>query len=432
MRVRVCGSTSAPFPIDRGVRQGSVLSPVLFLLVMDPLLLQLSSSSCGLSVCGLYLGALSHADDIRTLSTNLCDTRAQITTVGNFATSKGLSLCSEKCEAVISPSTPGSLPAIHGIDISIPTTSAARCLGAWWTPNLSCSRWIEENIKKARAAFFARGSGVFHGTLNPLSSRSIVESCILPVLLYGAESWILNSTLLQKLESFQAELAKRILQPPKFSSNNVSRLALCWPSIRARVLCIKLQFLLKVIRNDDSLSSHVFRCLAASDVESIHLVRQCRFLESEYETNFTTTVISSNTCSIRPIMREILNADLNFLHEEAVSRPSQHYVHIVAAGPNSSWPTVWDAALDRGPFGSICCLALLRLLSMFTFSDGLCPVPDCPHQIISESPCIHFLTAHTPLTISIDDCVQSLIDCSEDMFEYGLTVHDSLRAIWPH
>ncbi len=60
------------------------------------------------------------------------------------------------------------------------------------------------------------------------------------------------------------------------------------------------------------------------------------------------------------------------------------------------------------------------------------PFCPCPHQIISESPCIHFLTAHTPLTISIDDCVQSLIDCSEDMFEYGHTVHDSLRAIWPH
>ena len=35
---------------------------------------------------------------------------------------------------------------------------------------------------------------------------SIVETCVMPTLLYGAESWILNATLLQKLESFQQKL----------------------------------------------------------------------------------------------------------------------------------------------------------------------------------------------------------------------------------
>ena len=125
--------------------------------------------------------------------------------------------------------------------------------------------------KKARGAFFARGSGIFHGSLNPLSSRSIVECCGFPVLLYGAESWMLNKTLLKKLESFQCEIGKRILRLPKSSANNIVRMALLWPSIRARVLCIKLSFLLKVM-SEDSLSSQVFRSLAADDVESLVLV----------------------------------------------------------------------------------------------------------------------------------------------------------------
>ena len=48
----------------------------------------------------------------------------------------------------------------------------------------------------------------------------------MPVLFHGAESWIGNVSLLQQFESFQAELAKRSLHLPKFSSNKVARLAL--------------------------------------------------------------------------------------------------------------------------------------------------------------------------------------------------------------
>ena len=45
---------SFPIYVHRGVRQGSVLSPVLFLLVMDPILLELQQKSYGLSVKGLF------------------------------------------------------------------------------------------------------------------------------------------------------------------------------------------------------------------------------------------------------------------------------------------------------------------------------------------------------------------------------------------
>ena len=219
--VCVCGTVSSQFHIQRGVRQGSVLSPILFLLVMDPILLELQSKSNGLNISGLFLGALSHADDIRTLSTNLTDCRAQISSASSFATQRGLTLSTEKCEAIIAPSPPASY--IQVDDIKIPISHSARCLGAWWTSNLSSYKWITVNINKARGAFFSRGSGTFHSTLNPLSSRSIIECCVLPTLLYVAESWILNTTLLMKLKSFQGEIGKRILRLPKFAANNTVR-----------------------------------------------------------------------------------------------------------------------------------------------------------------------------------------------------------------
>ena len=44
------GALSKPYPVERGVKQGSVLSLALFLLIMDPLLSKLQRSGCGLSI----------------------------------------------------------------------------------------------------------------------------------------------------------------------------------------------------------------------------------------------------------------------------------------------------------------------------------------------------------------------------------------------
>ena len=64
--------------------------------------------------------------------------------------------------------------------------------GADLSPKLA----IEENIVKARKQFFGfiLLSGCFLGSCNrnPLTAKSIFETCVLPTLLYGAENWLLD------------------------------------------------------------------------------------------------------------------------------------------------------------------------------------------------------------------------------------------------
>ena len=63
-QVKLDGKLSQSFPVGRGVKQGSVLSPALFLLVMDPLLRQPQASGLGLTINKYYAGGYMHADDI--------------------------------------------------------------------------------------------------------------------------------------------------------------------------------------------------------------------------------------------------------------------------------------------------------------------------------------------------------------------------------
>ena len=94
------GSSSAPFPLERGVCQGSILSPTLFNIIMNPLLLTMEASHLGLSVNNLYGGTYLHTDDIRTLATSASTLQAQISDVLKFTSNNFLQINPAKCEIV--------------------------------------------------------------------------------------------------------------------------------------------------------------------------------------------------------------------------------------------------------------------------------------------------------------------------------------------
>ena len=58
------GASSDSFNVSNGVRQGGVLSPVLFTIYMDMLLNKLKKCGVGCYWDGLFVGALCYADDL--------------------------------------------------------------------------------------------------------------------------------------------------------------------------------------------------------------------------------------------------------------------------------------------------------------------------------------------------------------------------------
>ena len=152
---------------------------------------------------------------------------------------------------------------------------------------------VEDRVLKARRAFFKFGSiSAFQGDLSPTSTTCLVECCVYPVLLYTVENWILCETTLHKLESFQGELAKRILRLLRWFSNTAAKIALGWPSMHSICTIRKLKFLSRVMVTEDSVSRRAF-CSLVDDAESLCLVKKCRELEERYGVDYTSKIHQS-------------------------------------------------------------------------------------------------------------------------------------------
>ena len=326
------------FLIGRGVKQGFVLFPSLFLTVMDSLLKSRRERNVRSSIRVVYIGAAIHADDLRTTAATRDEVRQQADVIQDFTQDTCLNLNVSKLEVVKISKIPQAVETLLVAGHSVTTTSAAKCLGVCWQSNLSVSLSVNENIKKARKAFFAIGNlGAYQGELNPLSTSSIFETCILPVLLYGCETWLLDTSCLSALESFQCEIGRRILRLPKHYSGNAVHIGLHWPSMSTRIFLRKILFLSKLLCNyKDTLCSRVFTTLI---IYNTSIVQQCRMLESQLGTDIAAQYLNDpeNAFSIaksskKAILRKYFT---NLLSTSLSNHPSTKLV--VSVAELSSW-----------------------------------------------------------------------------------------------
>ena len=212
---------------------------------------------------------------------------------------------------------------------------------------------------------------------------------------------MLNYSLLEALESFQAELGRRVLKLPKFTSNTIPLLVLNWPTVCTRVFCNKLSFLSRVCNGDStSLRTQVFRSIAASDATSMNIVRQCHFLDSVLGSEFTDEVLNEPNLCLRNLKKRVIDADCKRVEEKSKDHPSLLYILRVAK--ENLWLKFWDVALEHGLDGSKSSMALLKVLSLTLCRDRQCPVSNCAHTVPQDSPlCEHLFECHSDVDPSV-------------------------------
>ena len=151
-----------------------------------------------------------------------------------------------------------------------------------------------------------------------------------------------------------------------------------------------------------------------SDVTSMSIVKQCHFLDSFLEIQFTNEVLNNPELSLRDLKKRILEADLIKIVEKSENHLSLSYILHIAK--ENRWLKFWDVALE---YGSISSMAIQKSLCLTVFSDGRCPIHNCAHTVPQDTPlCQHFFECHTDFDSSvtpeyITECILSSASNSE-------------------
>ena len=85
-----------PIPMENGVKQGGVLSPILFCIYFDELLKRIERTGIGCHIGHHFYGGLGYADDVVWISPTVCGLQLLISTCEKFATEHNVTFNSRK------------------------------------------------------------------------------------------------------------------------------------------------------------------------------------------------------------------------------------------------------------------------------------------------------------------------------------------------
>ena len=200
LRIKWSDYLSENINVSNGVKQGGILSPILFIVYMDVLLLRLKQSKVGCYIGNNFCGALGYADDVALLCPSLSSLKIMLGIADDFGREYDVKFNSEKYQLLIYSDNP-----IGGIDHRgnfIKTQCFAKYLGNIVGPDES-----KKSVNYITDKFSIACNTVVNtfGHLTSDVKYKLFKAYCMP--LYGCIHWDISS---QKIELFYKQWRKGI------------------------------------------------------------------------------------------------------------------------------------------------------------------------------------------------------------------------------
>ena len=216
--VRANGSDSEWFSINSGVRQGCVAAPELFNCVIDHLMTRVCEQVPGVMLGSYKLVDLEYADDTTLFSETPDHLREALNIFNQGAKKLGLKTSWAKTELMHIGEGPDPAP-FRFDETMVHFVSTFKYLGS----TISKTGDLKPEINKRRALAASVLQSLWrplwrHREISRRTKLRIYNASVVPVLLYGAETWPLNNTMAARLDGFDNR-ALRLIEGVRWSEH---------------------------------------------------------------------------------------------------------------------------------------------------------------------------------------------------------------------
>nr|XP_034833605.1 uncharacterized protein LOC117990222 [Maniola hyperantus] len=226
------------FPIQRGVRQGDPLSPKIFIAILEAIISKLHWEKMGLYIQGAFLSHLRFADDIVILSETSSQLQIMIESLQQASTKVGLEINLSKTMTMTNRS---KIPIrVNGNPLEY--TENYIYLGK----TISLGRKnneieVERRIQQTWNKYWSLKE-IFKSNMPTHVKTRIMNSCLLPVLTYGCQTWKYTTKIKHKITTCQRGLERSMLKIKKLDKIRHTRIRSITKATDALNYALKLKW----------------------------------------------------------------------------------------------------------------------------------------------------------------------------------------------
>ena len=231
--VRWKSSVSNKFKITKGMRQGSVLSPALFNIYLNDLMVNLMNVNAGIRVFNQKINSCAYADDVNLMASTCTGLQCLINECVEYSKMWRFRFGIKKTNIItIGKNLLEVMPSVTLDGDVISNVDQLEILGVTVNTKCSYSSHVENRTRSCRKSMYKLSCcGMTYPGLNTEVKRYLWNSVGAPTLLYGTECIPLSASDMHSLKSTQSNIIKNVLGLSKRNHHSKLLLALNIPKI---------------------------------------------------------------------------------------------------------------------------------------------------------------------------------------------------------